>query len=155
MKSSVLATQAAQGTASGSKTDPVSVFQVQDEGTKEEDKALACSPIQITAERRRSLWYATHYPTDERKVSHDERDFRSLIFLFLYFTVEYEPYNIVYIISYSGCLQFIETVIQESQYQRGKLFPKKIPRSRQEHHFIFPCFLLKSPNLKKNVPIKK
>ncbi|PNI28196.1 PIEZO2 isoform 1 [Pan troglodytes] len=40
---------------------------VQDEGTKEEDKALACSPIQITAERRRSLWYATHYPTDERK----------------------------------------------------------------------------------------
>ncbi|XP_003807574.3 piezo-type mechanosensitive ion channel component 2 isoform X3 [Pan paniscus] len=41
---------------------------VQDEGTKEEDKALACSPIQITAERRRSLWYATHYPTDERKL---------------------------------------------------------------------------------------
>ncbi|XP_063509450.1 piezo-type mechanosensitive ion channel component 2 isoform X2 [Pongo pygmaeus] len=40
---------------------------VQDERTKEEDKALACSPIQITAERRRSLWYATHYPTDERK----------------------------------------------------------------------------------------
>ncbi|XP_016881407.1 piezo-type mechanosensitive ion channel component 2 isoform X2 [Homo sapiens] len=40
---------------------------VQDEGTKEEDKALACSPIQITAGRRRSLWYATHYPTDERK----------------------------------------------------------------------------------------
>uniref|UniRef100_A0A2K6AG04 Piezo type mechanosensitive ion channel component 2 n=1 Tax=Mandrillus leucophaeus TaxID=9568 RepID=A0A2K6AG04_MANLE len=42
---------------------------VQEERTKEEDKALACSPIQITAERRRSLWYATHYPTDERKVS--------------------------------------------------------------------------------------
>ncbi|NP_001397800.1 piezo-type mechanosensitive ion channel component 2 isoform 3 [Homo sapiens] len=41
---------------------------VQDEGTKEEDKALACSPIQITAGRRRSLWYATHYPTDERKL---------------------------------------------------------------------------------------
>ncbi|XP_054099932.2 piezo-type mechanosensitive ion channel component 2 isoform X2 [Callithrix jacchus] len=40
---------------------------VQDERTKEEDRALACSPIQITAERRRSLWYATHYPTDERK----------------------------------------------------------------------------------------
>ncbi|KAL4682542.1 hypothetical protein H8959_002097, partial [Pygathrix nigripes] len=40
---------------------------VQEERTKEEDKALACSPIQITAERRRSLWYATHYPTDERK----------------------------------------------------------------------------------------
>ncbi|KAK1337611.1 hypothetical protein QTO34_002244 [Cnephaeus nilssonii] len=39
---------------------------VQDERTKEE-RALACSPIQITAERRRSLWYATHYPTDERK----------------------------------------------------------------------------------------
>ncbi|XP_003734662.3 piezo-type mechanosensitive ion channel component 2 isoform X5 [Callithrix jacchus] len=41
---------------------------VQDERTKEEDRALACSPIQITAERRRSLWYATHYPTDERKL---------------------------------------------------------------------------------------
>ncbi|XP_026311813.1 piezo-type mechanosensitive ion channel component 2 isoform X1 [Piliocolobus tephrosceles] len=41
---------------------------VQEERTKEEDKALACSPIQITAERRRSLWYATHYPTDERKL---------------------------------------------------------------------------------------
>ncbi|EFB15313.1 hypothetical protein PANDA_010686, partial [Ailuropoda melanoleuca] len=38
------------------------------ERTKEEDRALACSPIQITAERRRSLWYATHYPTDERKL---------------------------------------------------------------------------------------
>uniref|UniRef100_A0A2I3GMZ5 Piezo type mechanosensitive ion channel component 2 n=1 Tax=Nomascus leucogenys TaxID=61853 RepID=A0A2I3GMZ5_NOMLE len=48
---------------------------VQDERTKEEDKALACSPIQITAERRRSLWYATHYPTDERKLlsmTHDD-----------------------------------------------------------------------------------
>ncbi|XP_050623478.1 piezo-type mechanosensitive ion channel component 2 isoform X1 [Macaca thibetana thibetana] len=41
---------------------------VQEERTKEEDKTLACSPIQITAERRRSLWYATHYPTDERKL---------------------------------------------------------------------------------------
>ncbi|XP_047683704.1 piezo-type mechanosensitive ion channel component 2 isoform X3 [Prionailurus viverrinus] len=40
---------------------------VQDDRTKEEDRALACSPIQITAERRRSLWYATQYPTDERK----------------------------------------------------------------------------------------
>nr|KAF6358778.1 piezo type mechanosensitive ion channel component 2 [Pipistrellus kuhlii] len=40
---------------------------VQDEKTKEE-RALPCSPIQITAERRRSLWYATHYPTDERKL---------------------------------------------------------------------------------------
>ncbi|XP_049625894.1 piezo-type mechanosensitive ion channel component 2 isoform X2 [Suncus etruscus] len=41
---------------------------VQEERTREEDKALACSPIQITADRRRSLWYATHYPTDERKL---------------------------------------------------------------------------------------
>ncbi|XP_012581290.1 PREDICTED: piezo-type mechanosensitive ion channel component 2 isoform X3 [Condylura cristata] len=41
---------------------------VQDERTKEEEQSLACSPIQITAERRRSLWYATHYPTDERKL---------------------------------------------------------------------------------------
>uniref|UniRef100_A0A8C9DT56 Piezo type mechanosensitive ion channel component 2 n=1 Tax=Prolemur simus TaxID=1328070 RepID=A0A8C9DT56_PROSS len=41
---------------------------VQEERPREEDRALACSPIQITAERRRSLWYATHYPTDERKL---------------------------------------------------------------------------------------
>ncbi|XP_036857006.1 piezo-type mechanosensitive ion channel component 2 isoform X2 [Manis javanica] len=41
---------------------------VQDDRTKEEDRALTCRPIQITAERRRSLWYATHYPTDERKL---------------------------------------------------------------------------------------
>ncbi|XP_053427803.1 piezo-type mechanosensitive ion channel component 2 isoform X2 [Nycticebus coucang] len=41
---------------------------VQDERPKEEDRGLACSPMQITAERRRSLWYATHYPTDEKKL---------------------------------------------------------------------------------------
>ncbi|XP_004417033.1 PREDICTED: piezo-type mechanosensitive ion channel component 2, partial [Odobenus rosmarus divergens] len=41
---------------------------VQDDRTKEEDRARACGPIQVTAERRRSLWYATHYPTDERKL---------------------------------------------------------------------------------------
>ncbi|XP_055994098.1 piezo-type mechanosensitive ion channel component 2 isoform X2 [Sorex fumeus] len=41
---------------------------VLEEKTKEEDRSLACSPIQITADRRRSLWYATHYPTDERKL---------------------------------------------------------------------------------------
>ncbi|XP_076992109.1 piezo-type mechanosensitive ion channel component 2 isoform X4 [Tamandua tetradactyla] len=41
---------------------------VQEDGAKEEERALACSPIQITAERRRSLWYAAHYPTDERKL---------------------------------------------------------------------------------------
>lgn len=38
------------------------------EETKEEERTLACSPIQISADRRRSLWYATHYPTDERKL---------------------------------------------------------------------------------------
>uniref|UniRef100_A0A8D2JJU6 Piezo type mechanosensitive ion channel component 2 n=1 Tax=Sciurus vulgaris TaxID=55149 RepID=A0A8D2JJU6_SCIVU len=40
---------------------------VQDERTKE-DRALACSADQKTAERRRSLWYAAQYPTDERKL---------------------------------------------------------------------------------------
>ncbi|KAB1258270.1 Piezo-type mechanosensitive ion channel component 2 [Camelus dromedarius] len=40
---------------------------VQEEGTKEEAGALACSPGPVTAERRRSLWYAARYPTDERK----------------------------------------------------------------------------------------
>ncbi|XP_063779519.1 piezo-type mechanosensitive ion channel component 2 isoform X1 [Pseudophryne corroboree] len=37
---------------------------VNEEGVKEED----CSPAPLTAERRRSLWYATHYPTDEQKL---------------------------------------------------------------------------------------
>nr|XP_045000639.1 piezo-type mechanosensitive ion channel component 2 isoform X4 [Jaculus jaculus] len=41
---------------------------VPEERLKEEDGDLACSPNQNTAERRRSLWYATHYPTDERKL---------------------------------------------------------------------------------------
>lgn len=74
MKNFLLVTQATEGTAIGSRAGPVgySVSQVQEDRTKEEDRALACSPIQITAERRRSLWYATHYPTDERKVSHEK-----------------------------------------------------------------------------------
>uniref|UniRef100_A0A8C7E3M2 Piezo type mechanosensitive ion channel component 2 n=1 Tax=Naja naja TaxID=35670 RepID=A0A8C7E3M2_NAJNA len=29
---------------------------------------IECTPIQITADRRRSLWYTSHYTTDERKV---------------------------------------------------------------------------------------
>uniref|UniRef100_A0A8C4UAY4 Piezo type mechanosensitive ion channel component 2 n=1 Tax=Falco tinnunculus TaxID=100819 RepID=A0A8C4UAY4_FALTI len=33
-----------------------------------DDKEIACSPIPMTAERRRSLWYASHYTTDERKL---------------------------------------------------------------------------------------
>ncbi|XP_037236097.1 piezo-type mechanosensitive ion channel component 2 isoform X5 [Falco rusticolus] len=36
--------------------------------SREDDKEIACSPIPMTAERRRSLWYASHYTTDERKV---------------------------------------------------------------------------------------
>ncbi|KAM9308007.1 piezo-type mechanosensitive ion channel component 2 [Gastrophryne carolinensis] len=35
-----------------------------EEGVREEDNS--CEPL--TAERRRSLWHATHYPTDERKL---------------------------------------------------------------------------------------
>ncbi|XP_060233165.1 piezo-type mechanosensitive ion channel component 2 isoform X4 [Meriones unguiculatus] len=41
---------------------------VQDEMAKEDEGVLDCSSNQNTAERRRSLWYATHYPTDERKL---------------------------------------------------------------------------------------
>ncbi|KGL75644.1 Piezo-type mechanosensitive ion channel component 2, partial [Tinamus guttatus] len=37
-------------------------------GGREEDKEVDCSPIPMTAERRRSLWYASHYTTDERKL---------------------------------------------------------------------------------------
>ncbi|MEJ1279307.1 piezo-type mechanosensitive ion channel component 2 [Cricetulus griseus] len=40
---------------------------VQDEMAKEDEGTLDCSSNQNTAERRRSLWYATQYPTDERK----------------------------------------------------------------------------------------
>uniref|UniRef100_A0A8C3CSN9 Piezo type mechanosensitive ion channel component 2 n=1 Tax=Cairina moschata TaxID=8855 RepID=A0A8C3CSN9_CAIMO len=36
--------------------------------SREDDKEIACSPIPMTAERRRSLWYASHYTTDERKL---------------------------------------------------------------------------------------
>ncbi|XP_033368100.1 piezo-type mechanosensitive ion channel component 2 isoform X3 [Parus major] len=36
--------------------------------SREDDKEAPCSPIPMTAERRRSLWYASHYTTDERKV---------------------------------------------------------------------------------------
>ncbi|XP_074404479.1 piezo-type mechanosensitive ion channel component 2 isoform X3 [Zonotrichia albicollis] len=36
--------------------------------SREDDKEVPCSPIPMTAERRRSLWYASHYTTDERKL---------------------------------------------------------------------------------------
>uniref|UniRef100_A0A8C0BPH0 Piezo type mechanosensitive ion channel component 2 n=1 Tax=Buteo japonicus TaxID=224669 RepID=A0A8C0BPH0_9AVES len=36
--------------------------------SREDDKEIACSPVPMTAERRRSLWYASHYTTDERKL---------------------------------------------------------------------------------------
>uniref|UniRef100_A0A7M4EQK6 Piezo type mechanosensitive ion channel component 2 n=1 Tax=Crocodylus porosus TaxID=8502 RepID=A0A7M4EQK6_CROPO len=42
-----------------------------DEGksdNREEDKEPACSSAPMEAKRRRSLWYASHYPTDERKL---------------------------------------------------------------------------------------
>ncbi|XP_019380800.1 PREDICTED: piezo-type mechanosensitive ion channel component 2 isoform X1 [Gavialis gangeticus] len=35
---------------------------------REEDKEPACSSAPMEAKRRRSLWYASHYPTDERKL---------------------------------------------------------------------------------------
>ncbi|XP_050013921.1 piezo-type mechanosensitive ion channel component 2 isoform X4 [Alexandromys fortis] len=41
---------------------------VQDEMAKEDEGTLDCSSTQNPAERRRSLWYATQYPTDERKL---------------------------------------------------------------------------------------
>ncbi|KAM7070543.1 piezo-type mechanosensitive ion channel component 2 isoform 6-T6 [Acridotheres tristis] len=36
--------------------------------SREDDKEVPCSPVPMTAERRRSLWYASHYTTDERKL---------------------------------------------------------------------------------------
>ncbi|XP_068788263.1 piezo-type mechanosensitive ion channel component 2 isoform X7 [Struthio camelus] len=47
------------------------VMEVPDEEksrNREDDKEIACSPLPMTAERRRSLWYASHYTTDERKL---------------------------------------------------------------------------------------
>uniref|UniRef100_A0A8D2QJT3 Piezo type mechanosensitive ion channel component 2 n=1 Tax=Zonotrichia albicollis TaxID=44394 RepID=A0A8D2QJT3_ZONAL len=38
------------------------------EPIERDDKEVPCSPIPMTAERRRSLWYASHYTTDERKL---------------------------------------------------------------------------------------
>ncbi|CAI9181298.1 unnamed protein product [Rangifer tarandus platyrhynchus] len=44
----------------------VKVYDVQEERTNKEDRALACSPAPLTAERRRSLWYMTHYPMERK-----------------------------------------------------------------------------------------
>uniref|UniRef100_A0A8C5JSW3 Piezo type mechanosensitive ion channel component 2 n=1 Tax=Junco hyemalis TaxID=40217 RepID=A0A8C5JSW3_JUNHY len=38
------------------------------EPIERDDKEIPCSPTPMTAERRRSLWYASHYTTDERKL---------------------------------------------------------------------------------------
>ncbi|XP_075126814.1 piezo-type mechanosensitive ion channel component 2 [Leptodactylus fuscus] len=47
--------------------EPVVIYEENREN-EEGDGVEACSPPPLTAERRRSLWYATHYPTDERKL---------------------------------------------------------------------------------------
>lgn len=58
---------------------------------KEDEGALDCSSNQNTAERRRSLWYATQYPTDERKVRHRKRKLASpFSFSCLYCVIECE-----------------------------------------------------------------
>ncbi|XP_040209885.1 piezo-type mechanosensitive ion channel component 2 isoform X2 [Rana temporaria] len=45
---------------------------------EEGEKEGEYSPAPLTAERRRSLWYATHYPTDERKLlSMTQDEFKS------------------------------------------------------------------------------
>lgn len=65
------------------------MFQVQDEMAKEDEGTVDCSSNQNTAERRRSLWYATQYPTDERKVRHRARERGSpFSYPWLYFVVE-------------------------------------------------------------------
>ncbi|XP_044149387.1 piezo-type mechanosensitive ion channel component 2 isoform X5 [Bufo gargarizans] len=47
--------------------EPVVIFEENKENEEGEIEG-DCSPPALTAERRRSLWYATHYPTDERKL---------------------------------------------------------------------------------------
>ncbi|KAK2542745.1 Piezo2 [Columba guinea] len=48
--------------------EPVQTPEEEKSVSREDDKEIACSPIPMTAERRRSLWYASHYTTDERKL---------------------------------------------------------------------------------------
>lgn len=117
----------------GCRAGPVgcSVSQVQDESTKEEDGVPACRPIRFRAERRRSLWYATHYPTEERKVRHKERNLHFL----LYFAV-FILYCWIWVIWYyiqTQTAQFIEMVwfevlVPESFIQEGNpVLPKETP----------------------------
>ncbi|KAM4689740.1 piezo-type mechanosensitive ion channel component 2 [Discoglossus pictus] len=47
--------------------EPVEKWEDKEENEGEE-KEGDCSPIALTAERRRSLWYASHYTTDERNL---------------------------------------------------------------------------------------
>ncbi|XP_040288144.1 piezo-type mechanosensitive ion channel component 2 isoform X2 [Bufo bufo] len=47
--------------------EPVVIFEENKENEEGEIEG-DCSPPALTAERRRSLWYATQYPTDERKL---------------------------------------------------------------------------------------
>ncbi|KAB0344185.1 hypothetical protein FD754_021111 [Muntiacus muntjak] len=49
---------------------------MQEERTNKEDRALACSPTPLTAERRRSLWYTTHYPTERKLLSVTQDDYK-------------------------------------------------------------------------------
>ncbi|XP_075441496.1 piezo-type mechanosensitive ion channel component 2 isoform X3 [Ascaphus truei] len=55
---------------------------VSQEENEEEEKEGDCSPAPLTAERRRSLWYASHYTTDERKLLSMTQD-------------EYKPSNVL------------------------------------------------------------
>uniref|UniRef100_A0A8C4UDC2 Piezo type mechanosensitive ion channel component 2 n=1 Tax=Falco tinnunculus TaxID=100819 RepID=A0A8C4UDC2_FALTI len=48
--------------------EPIQMPDEEKSVSREDDKEIACSPIPMTAERRRSLWYASHYTTDERKL---------------------------------------------------------------------------------------
>ncbi|XP_017584938.1 PREDICTED: piezo-type mechanosensitive ion channel component 2 isoform X3 [Corvus brachyrhynchos] len=48
--------------------EPIQMPDEEKSVSREDDKEVPCSPIPMTAERRRSLWYASHYTTDERKL---------------------------------------------------------------------------------------
>nr|XP_013795110.1 PREDICTED: piezo-type mechanosensitive ion channel component 2 [Apteryx mantelli mantelli] len=48
--------------------EPIEMPDEEKSDSREDDKEIACSPVAMTAERRRSLWYASHYTTDERKL---------------------------------------------------------------------------------------
>ncbi|KAL7984405.1 hypothetical protein Chor_002975 [Crotalus horridus] len=48
--------------------EPIVQMPDDDKSDINKEEEIECTPIQITADRRRSLWYTSHYTTDEKKL---------------------------------------------------------------------------------------